>query len=101
MAVRATSATTVANTALTITLGAHYDRLRIWNRGSAELFVRLDGTTAVVGADENYVIPAGKDDVFFNIANAAQNQSGPGALLTSTSVSVISTAACPVTIAGN
>ena len=50
----------VAATVTTVTLDADYDSVEILNRGASDLWVRLDKTDPVIGADDNYVcVPGG------------------------------------------
>jgi|SRR5215469_5525450 len=50
--------TTDGAAADTITMNVPAETLTIVNRaGSAELFFRMDGTAAVIGAKENWIVP--------------------------------------------
>lgn len=98
MAIKAISGTTTANTASSVSLSAAYPRIRIFNRSTAEMWVRVDGTAATVAGDDCFFIAAGKDDYFNVPANMAYSQGGPLGQPTSTTASIISTAAAAYTV---
>lgn len=58
MATRIAHGTTTAATVATVTLGAYYSWVQIFNRGGDDLYVSVDGSTApTVGGDDFYVVP--------------------------------------------
>lgn len=51
-------ATLVASTEDTVTLAQDAPRVEIINRGSVDIYVRVDGQTVVLGADDTEIVPA-------------------------------------------
>lgn len=58
MAVHTTSGTTVGGTVSTITFSNWYHNISVINRGSEEMWVRLDNVDPVFAADECFIVPA-------------------------------------------
>lgn len=99
MANRVTHGTTVGGTATPVVLANIYTQVEVINRGGGDLFVRTDGTAAVVGADENDVVPANSAAVFPVYTNSQWTQ-GEGKRPANTTISIISSAAVTFTVAG-
>lgn len=86
--------------ATTVTLTAPHTRVRVYNRGTVDLWLRLDGTAAVAAGDENLVVQSGQNDSFIVPTVSRFDQGSGTSEPTSVSISVIATAACPFTVVG-
>lgn len=82
MALEITSGTTVANTVSHIVFAPYYQRIEIVNRGTTELWFRVDGVDPTVSGDECDVVPG--DSYKDNILNL--NAAGTDIRLISTGV---------------
>lgn len=97
---RITHATTGVGTATTVAVNGDYGALRVINRGSAEVYAIASGASATLAGDDMEVIPAGQSAM---VENTARSQRDPGTgtpAAASTSISLISAAAQPVTVIG-
>lgn len=63
---RVTSGTLVAATVSTVTFTNYYSGVRVTNRGTGDIFVRLDKTDPTVGGDDCDVVPANTSVVLYN-----------------------------------
>lgn len=52
--------TLVANAVTTVTFTADFGKVEVLNRGSADLWFRIDGTDPVIGEDDVEICPAGQ-----------------------------------------
>lgn len=56
---RSKHGTLVAATVTTVTLDKDYDSVEVLNRGTVDLWLRVDGVDPVVAADDTYVCVGG------------------------------------------
>jgi hypothetical protein len=90
---------TATGTAADFSNTAWYSSVTLTNTSaSAVLWARLDGTAAVVSADNNYVIPAGTTRTFRNHSAPTE----PAIAFTGTTpLSLIASASCTFTVEFN
>lgn len=83
--------TLVAGTPTTVTLDEPYSTITVLNRnGLGEIFFRVDGTAPVVGANDNFVVPAAITSVS---VHATDEEIG-------TTIGLVSSAACTYSVTG-
>jgi hypothetical protein len=95
---RSTSPTLVANTALTVTFPQYFATITVVNRHTtATLWIRTDGQTPVIGADDNYPVLPSQAQSF---PNGILTQEPITRVISGTQVQIISDTACPITVYG-
>jgi hypothetical protein len=94
---RVTSGTLVATTVADVTFATFYRWVKVTNRGTVDIFVRLDKVNPTVGGDDCDVVPAGTSVVFSNPQGYPDTNTGVTA---NTDVRLISSATPAYTVTG-
>ncbi len=98
---RITHATTGVGTPTTVTVNGDYGALKVINRGTAEVYATASGSAATVAGDDMEVILGGQSGLVENTARTQYDQgAGTRVPSTTTTISLISVAAQPVTVVG-